>query len=313
MAVFKVAKCPTDDLSLTNCAITNDADFPGAKHIRINTGAAYFVFSIKSHASIPRYHIGFSLPQRKWAVLSLNQEINVDPYTPDDYVSSITLEVDYMQKKVTSQEPYDTDEMAKEFVLSFPNQVFTVGQQLAFSFKDKKLLLVVVKELQAVNSTTFKEGRESKPHNAKLGLLTPNTTVQFEKAENSSLNLVGKSKGVQVRQSIINPDWDFQKMGIGGLSNEFNAIFRRAFASRVFPPEIIAQLGCKHVKGILLYGPPGTGKTLMARQIGRMLNAREPKIVNGPQILDKYVGESEANVRRLFAEAEEEEKRVSFC
>lgn len=57
---------------------------------------------------------------------------------------------------------------------------------------------------------------------------------------------------VQVRQSIINPDWDFQKMGIGGLSNEFNAIFRRAFASRVFPAEIIAQLGCKHVKGDLL-------------------------------------------------------------
>jgi vesicle-fusing ATPase len=48
----------------------------------------------------------------------------------------------------------------------------------------------------------------------------------------------------------------------------------------------------------------------MARQIGKMLNAREPKIVNGPQILDKYVGESEANIRRLFADAEEEEKRV---
>lgn len=48
----------------------------------------------------------------------------------------------------------------------------------------------------------------------------------------------------------------------------------------------------------------------MARQIGKMLNAREPKIVNGPQILDKYVGESEANIRRLFADAEEEEKKV---
>jgi vesicle-fusing ATPase len=47
------------------------------------------------------------------------------------------------------------------------------------------------------------------------------------------------------------------------------------------------------------------------RQIGKMLNAREPKIVNGPQILDKYVGESEANIRKLFAEADEEEKRVS--
>lgn len=99
-------------------------------------------------------------------------------------------------------------------------------------------------------------------------------------------------------------------MGIGGLDKEFNAIFRRAFASRVFPPELVEQLGCKHVKGILLFGPPGTGKTLMARQIGKMLNAREPKIVNGPQILDKYVGESEANIRRLFADAEEEEKRL---
>ena len=65
----------------------------------------------------------------------------------------------------------------------------------------------------------------------------------------------------------------------------------------------------------------------MARQIGQMLNSREPKIVNGPQILDKYdmtmmmmmmmmmmmiryVGESEANIRRLFEEAEEEERRL---
>jgi len=48
------------------------------------------------------------------------------------------------------------------------------------------------------------------------------------------------------------------------------------------------------------------------RQIGKMLNAREPKIVNGPQILDKYVGESEANVRKLFEDAEKEEKAVSL-
>lgn len=144
----------------------------------------------------------------------------------------------------------------------------------------------------------------------KTGLLLPDSTVVFEKAENAPITLTGQSKGKIVRQSIINPNWDFEKMGIGGLDKEFNAIFRRAFASRVFPPEIIEQLGLKHVRGILLYGPPGTGKTLMARQIGQMLNAREPKIVNGPQILDKYVGESEANIRKLFADAEEEQKRM---
>lgn len=58
--------------------------------------------------------------------------------------------------------------------------------------------------------------------------------------------------------------------------------------------------------GILLYGPPGTGKTLMARQIGTMLNAREPKIVNGPEILNKFVGQSEENIRKLFGDAERE-------
>ena len=60
------------------------------------------------------------------------------------------------------------------------------------------------------------------------------------------------------------------------------------------------------MSGILLHGPPGTGKTLIARQIGKMLNAREPKIVNGPEILNKYVGASEENIRKLFADAEKE-------
>ena len=143
-----------------------------------------------------------------------------------------------------------------------------------------------------------------------IGLVSPNSTAIFVKANESAINLKGKAKGKAVQQSIINPDWDFENMGIGGLDKEFNAIFRRAFASRVFPVEVIEQLGLKHVRGILLYGPPGTGKTLMARQIGKMLNAREPKIVNGPQILDKYVGESEANIRKLFEEAENEFKSL---
>jgi SpoVK/Ycf46/Vps4 family AAA+-type ATPase len=44
----------------------------------------------------------------------------------------------------------------------------------------------------------------------------------------------------------------------------------------------------------------------MARQIGKMLNAREPKVVNGPEILNKFVGASEENIRKLFEDAEKE-------
>ncbi len=51
---------------------------------------------------------------------------------------------------------------------------------------------------------------------------------------------------------------------------------------------------------MLLYGPPGTGKTLIARQIGKMLNGKEPKVVNGPEILNKFVGEDEFGCLKLY-------------
>lgn len=177
----------------------------------------------------------------------------------------------------------------------------------------------------------------------------------------------------------------------GGLDQEFSDIFRRAFASRIFPVSVMQKMGISHVKGMMLHGPPGastvgrapnppvtaeagagccsrrrlcsrallkgsaqgrwrqpparvagrgaggtvpassrprpplahpssrprpshrptprppgTGKTLIARQIGKMLNGKEPKVVNGPEVLSKFVGQAEENVRKLFAEAEAE-------
>ncbi|XWS18393.1 hypothetical protein CRYUN_Cryun32bG0039700 [Craigia yunnanensis] len=106
----------------------------------------------------------------------------------------------------------------------------------------------------------------------------------------------------------LDKEFNLQSLGIGGLSAEFADIFRRAFASRVFPPHVTNKLGIKHVKGMLLHGSPGTGKTLMARQIGKMLNGKEPKIVNGPEVLSKFVGETEKNVRDRFADAENDQR-----
>lgn len=56
------------------------------------------------------------------------------------------------------------------------------------------------------------------------------------------------------------------------------------------------------VYGVLI--STGTGKTLIARQIGKMLNGKEPKVVNGPEVLNKYVGQTEENIRNLFGDAE---------
>lgn len=103
--------------------------------------------------------------------------------------------------------------------------------------------------------------------------------------------------------NLFKGNFNFQEMGIGGLDKQFEVIFRRAFASRVIPEKVANDLGINHVRGILLYGLPGCGKTLIARKMGKILNCVEPKIVNGPSLLSKYVGESEENVRKLFADA----------
>ena len=92
---------------------------------------------------------------------------------------------------------------------------------------------------------------------------------------------------------------------VGGLDDQLDAIVRRVLASRA-NPAAARRLGVGHVRGVLLSGPPGCGKTLLARELARTLGAREPQIVNGPEILDKFVGEAEKKVRQLFAPAEAE-------
>ncbi|GMR35611.1 hypothetical protein PMAYCL1PPCAC_05806, partial [Pristionchus mayeri] len=306
---LKVVKVPTDELAYANCCVLNPGVFPGVKHLEVITGPArHFIFTIKTHDSLAADSIAFALPQRRWATLSLADLVQAKPVRITDCIIGVTFAVDYNKKSDSNPEPLDSDAMARELSMQFQGRAFTQGEFLVFKFPDGKgkshVLSLIVKSMEGVHGAGDK-----KPIPINVGFLLADSGITFDKEEGASINLIGKSKGKSAYRSIINPDWDFSKLGIGGLDLEFTAIFRRAFASRVFPPEYIEQLGMKHVRGILLYGPPGTGKTLMARQIGKMLNAREPKIVNGPQILDKYVGESEANIRKLFADAEEEQRR----
>ncbi len=153
------------------------------------------------------------------------------------------------------------------------------------------------------------EGQKQEPVIGRAcGQMVKASTLLFKKKKDALIRIQGGSSSGNSR--LFERGFNFQAMGIGGLDKEFADIFRRAFASRVFPPEVLRKMGIKHVRGMLLYGPPGCGKTLIARQIGKALNAHEPKIVNGPEILNKYVGESEANIRALFEDAEKEQEEM---
>lgn len=182
-----------------------------------------------------------------------------------------------------------------------------VGAGLAIPIKVQGFdLIAMITSVQQYSMRKKQAGNFSSDISAR-GLIFPETLINFHKADKAA-NLRVRPSSTRISTNIIKQDFNFESMGIGGLDNEFAMIFRRAFASRIFPPGLIEKMGIQHVKGILLFGPPGTGKTLIARQIGKALQAREPKIVNGPEILNKFVGQSEENIRKLFADAEKEYK-----
>lgn len=257
------------------------------------------VFTASPNKGIDTGNLGLNSLQRRFGVFTLTQRVKVDVFESNAglALTSVVVRVDLLAKgKVKAPVQLATEEMAGVFKAAYLSQVLQTQQPLAWDFNGTKLELTVESFQKLVPG-------EDSPN---AGQLLQPTDVVFTKEKGAMVALSGANSGAP-RDNIINPDFDFGKLGIGGLGNEFNQIFRRAFASRVFPGHIVKQLGINHVRGMLLWGPPGCGKTLIARTIGKILNAREPKIVNGPEVLDKYVGGSEEKIRALFADAEKEQ------
>lgn len=97
---------------------------------------------------------------------------------------------------------------------------------------------------------------------------------------------------------------------IGGLGKEIQKV-REMIELPLRHPEIFERLGIEPPKGVLLCGPPGTGKTLIARAVASETDAFFIH-VNGPEIIHKYYGESEAELRRVFEEARKSAPSIIF-
>ena len=298
---------------LPRCAVSSQ-DFPPSRdgsdlYILLN---GRNVVTARPLSQFPLGCISLSDPQRTWCDVGMMDPVTAEMYDPFSqgglsYLGALDVEVGFASVKKFTETPYDQDLLSDVFVKNFENQIFAPGQRLIMDHKNIPLIFMV-KTVQLVDLSMEKTPQAptmSIP--TARGILTRHTPITFYKDAKSPIKLKGSAKR-PAANSIIAPDFKFEDMGIGGLDTEFSAIFRRAFASRIFPPGLIEKLGIQHVKGILLYGPPGTGKTLIARQIGKMLNSREPKVINGPEVLNKYVGQSEENIRKLFADAEKEYK-----
>lgn len=123
--------------------------------------------------------------------------------------------------------------------------------------------------------------------------------------ENTELEVESVAKEV-VEETI--PDVSYED--IGGLEEEIKKV-REMVELPLKHPEIFERMGIEAPKGVLLYGPPGTGKTLLAKAVANETNANF-KVVNGPEIMSKFYGESEKHLREVFEDAEKNAPSIIF-
>ncbi|NIM25019.1 MAG: CDC48 family AAA ATPase [Nitrososphaeria archaeon] len=97
---------------------------------------------------------------------------------------------------------------------------------------------------------------------------------------------------------------------VGGLGHEVKAM-REIVELPLKHPELFARLGVEPHSGILLYGPPGCGKTLIAKVLASESEANM-FLINGPEIMNKYYGETEAKLRDIFKEAKDNSPSIIF-
>ena len=131
------------------------------------------------------------------------------------------------------------------------------------------------------------------------GIVGPNTQVIIGNNLKAITPLAIQKTAKEVKAKV---DFNFNKLGIGGLKTELDTLFRRIFLMRMFDPATLDKLGIVPTKGLIMYGVAGTGKTLVARNIGQCLDC-VISVINGPSILNKYVGQSEENMRKPFEDA----------
>jgi transitional endoplasmic reticulum ATPase len=132
-------------------------------------------------------------------------------------------------------------------------------------------------------------------------MIQPGTRVQIKTL--TPVKAVGRRGGGQAGRTVSYED-------VGGLGDTVARV-REMIELPLRFPEVFERLGIDPPKGVLLYGPPGTGKTLLARAVAHETAAHFIH-VNGPEIIHKFYGESEANLRRIFEEAEAKAPSIVF-
>ena len=134
-----------------------------------------------------------------------------------------------------------------------------------------------------------------------------NTTPAQHCFINEDTEIVLNPKSVEVSDDA-KPDIAYED--VGGMEDEIKKI-REMVELPLKHPEIFQKLGIDPPKGVLLHGPPGTGKTLLAKAVANESDANFI-LLNGPEVMSKFYGESEKKIRDIFEDAEKNAPSIVF-
>lgn len=311
---FKVASLPSTEYVLVNAVFINPKDF---EKVRKETGARKDVFvrmrgnnimQLREAEHVAIGTIAIGKIYREMMGIGATGNVDID-YAFDELAPNTRLGVlkcDVIMAKKPSLLGLDgtltiEEKEIEDFVRQYYNSSPINKHHVLYLEISGATIILKAKDLEVEEMIQKIENIR----HVDCGLLTRDTLLDLTSTSKDLKIHSDKVKG----SSLMKKAFNFEDMGVGGLSKEFGDIFRIAFASRRYPTSYLEKYGIKHVKGMLLYGPPGTGKTLIARTLSKALNAEECRIVNGPELFDKYVGETEKKIRELFQKAEEDQER----
>jgi transitional endoplasmic reticulum ATPase len=144
------------------------------------------------------------------------------------------------------------------------------------------------------------------PGETKLAVVSTNPEGVVRVTEDTEVEL--KPEAVDMLEDARIPTLTYED--IGGLHEEIKKI-REMVELPMRHPELFTRIGIEPPKGVLLYGPPGSGKTLLAKAVANESGARFTAI-NGPEVMSKWYGQSEENLRKIFEEAEKDAPAIIF-
>ncbi len=310
---FHSSKIPSDELTTRNALFTNFKDLSMIKEKTGSKNKVYVkvkgkILEVQGANDIQDGCIAMGLLFRKMLGVgsTISDEVNFeymyDRQPPKTNLTHVKFKVTLRDRREETLKLEDTQiiEIIKNKYVGSP---INSGHVLFLVIGDGRFS-IEASELEIDPLGPLNENEGGKRYLVNFGFLANDTNIELS-SDSSNLKITSK---VMKAKALTKFGFNFNEMGVGGLDQEISNIFRRAFTTRLYPAAYLEKYGIHHVKGILLYGPPGTGKTLIARTLANALNVKEFKVVNGPELFDKYVGETEKKIRDLFANAEKDQK-----